>query len=152
VHQKLTRLRIISMQEDIQKLFSKIKVSRLETGLMSKILLEIREQERKSAERRLFLHLVIIFSGMFVFYYYIASTITILNEGGFWQYLSLLFSDFGAILASWQPYALSLLEVLPVTGLIILLSATLLILNSLKYFVEALNSFSYSRRIMHKII
>lgn len=61
------------------------------------------------------------------------------SESGFFKFLSLIGSDTGIVMAYWQSFAMFLLESLPVVGLIALLAAALVFLESLKLLVKNLN-------------
>ena len=54
----------------------------------------------------------------------------------FFTFSSLLFSDFATVSAYWQNFALSLLEALPVMGLIAVLAAVLALLGSLRFLTK----------------
>ncbi len=70
------------------------------------------------------------------------------TESGFATFFSLLFSDVGIIAAYWQNFALSLLETLPATSLIIFLIVMLLFLESLKLLINnTKNIFNVTRLI-----
>jgi hypothetical protein len=62
-------------------------------------------------------------------------------HSGFWQFSSLLFSDWQVISAYWQSFGLALLEALPVMSLVILLAALLVFLESLKFLAKNLKTF-----------
>ena len=56
-----------------------------------------------------------------------------LAQSGFYQYLSLLFSDGGVLLAnSWREFALSLAESLPLMGITFVLAALFVLLGSIR--------------------
>ncbi len=61
---------------------------------------------------------------------------TELAANGFFTFSSLLFSDFAVVSAYWQNFALSLLEALPVMGLIAVLAAVLAFLGSLRFLTK----------------
>lgn len=54
------------------------------------------------------------------------------SESGFFEFMALLASDSGAILASWQNFLLVLAETLPAMSLAMLLAVFLIFLQSLK--------------------
>ncbi|MDP2655107.1 MAG: hypothetical protein Q8P17_00905 [bacterium] len=60
-------------------------------------------------------------------------------QSDFSQFLSLMFSDLGAVTANWQDFGLALLESLPAAGLIAFLATTLVLLWSLKHLAQAIN-------------
>lgn len=44
------------------------------------------------------------------------------SQSGFYRYFSLIFSDSGAVIASWREFSLSLIESLPITEAVIFLA------------------------------
>lgn len=102
-------------------------------SLFEKVMRRIREERKLLALKRKLIFLSIVFVGS------IAALIPTFRmaqaefaESGFATFFSLLFSDVGIIAAYWQNFALSLLETLPVTSLIIFLTVMLLFLESFK--------------------
>ena len=57
-------------------------------------------------------------------------------QSGFYEYLFLLFSDSGAVLASWREFALSLAESLPITEITIFLVMVFVFLVSAKLAIK----------------
>ena len=53
-------------------------------------------------------------------------------ESGFFEFISLLLSDSGALLASWQNFLLALAEALPAVSLALLLAVAIIFLQSFK--------------------
>lgn len=54
-------------------------------------------------------------------------------QSGSYQYISLVFSNFGDVMASWQDFILSLLESLPVFTIALFFAVVFFLLASLKY-------------------
>lgn len=106
-------------------------------GLFKKVMRRIHEERKLLIFKRRLVFLSIIFIGS------IAALIPTFRmtqvgfaESGFIEFFSLLFSDAGIIATYWQNFALSLLETLPVTSLIIFLTIMLLFLESLKLLIN----------------
>lgn len=57
-------------------------------------------------------------------------------QSGFYQYLSLIFSDGGAVIKYWKEISISLAESLPILGSAIVLTLVLIILGSFKYIIQ----------------
>lgn len=57
-------------------------------------------------------------------------------QSGFYEYLFLIFSDSGAILASWRGFALSLAESLPTTEIMVFLFTVFVFLVSAKLAIK----------------
>ncbi|MDD5146604.1 MAG: hypothetical protein PHN39_02590 [Candidatus Pacebacteria bacterium] len=124
-----------------EKLFSSVEPPKIPEGLFGKIMSRIQQEKRYRRLRRR----IIIFS-----FGLIASAGAIIPvfkmaqagfaESGFWQFFSLLFSDFEVVTAYWQSFALSLLETLPVMSLIMLSAATLVFFGILRFLTRDIKS------------
>jgi len=68
---------------------------------------------------------------------------------GFVQLFSLAFSDTAIIMASWQNFILSLLELLPITGLLAIGVALLAALGSLKFLSKNLKGLRCSKQLIN---
>ncbi len=69
-----------------------------------------------------------------------------LAESGFAQFFSLIFSDYGTVLADWKDFVLSLLEALPVTDLLFVFLCVLGLIYSVRFLIrdmKILNSFTH---------
>ena len=122
------------MSQDYEKLFSAIETPELPAGLIGQVMKCIAKERGHLVNRKRGAMLLVTATGMLaaltpVFILIKAS----LEESGFWQYFSLLFSDFDIVTASWQNFLASLLEALPVTGLILLFAILLSGLSLLKF-------------------
>lgn len=73
-----------------------------------------------------------------------------LAESGFIQYLSLFFSDTGIILNQWENFIFSLLETLPLTGLIASLGTILIVLYMAKMLAKEIQKISPVRGLVIK--
>jgi len=99
-------------------------------GLLEKIIKRIHKEERFLAFKKLF-----IFSVMFVVSVIgLVPSFKILssdfNSSGFFQFSSLIFSDFSSVLIYWQSFAMILLETIPAISLAIFLTMLLALLQS----------------------
>lgn len=66
---------------------------------------------------------------------------TALAESGFITFFSLIFSDFGTVLALWKDYLYSLLETIPVLEISMLLAAAFIFFGSLRFFFRDIKKF-----------
>lgn len=55
------------------------------------------------------------------------------NESGFFQFFSLIFSDFETIITHWQNFVMSLLETLPIMNLVVFLTIIFIILELTRF-------------------
>ncbi|MDD4990128.1 MAG: hypothetical protein PHW31_02350 [Candidatus Pacebacteria bacterium] len=70
-------------------------------------------------------------------------------ESGFVQIFSLAFSDTSIIMIYWQNFVLSLLESLPITGLLATGFSLFVILGSLKFLSKNIKGFHYSNQLIN---
>lgn len=121
------------MRKDFEKLFSRLGTSEMPDDLLDKIMTRIKMEKSLLAVKRK----LIVFSLGFA-----ASAIGLVPvfnlvradfaESGFFQFFSLLFSDFSVAVNYWQTFAMSLLETVPVVSMAIFLAVILVFLWSLK--------------------
>jgi hypothetical protein len=112
------------MEDKYRKLLGSINLIEPPKGLGGQILTRINTEEKRLAKIRVFAFGgsgIVSFSFSFWAIIYLVNSI---KESGFWQYLSLIFSENGAVLASyWRELSFSLIESLPIVGLMIFLGA-----------------------------
>lgn len=92
-------------------------------GLRQSILLNIVHAEYQRAKSYLVASIVVIpaaLAGVFFAAQYLAQSF---QQSGFYEYLSLIFSGDGTILAYWKELSYSLIETMPVFGAAVFLSA-----------------------------
>jgi len=111
------------MENKYKKLLGSINLIEPPKGLANQIVFRIREEEKRLARIKAlaFGGSGIVSSGLSLWaaIYFINS----IKETGFGKYFSLIFSENGAILSYWRELSLSLIETLPVIGLMALLGA-----------------------------
>ena len=100
--------------------------------LLAKIIRSVHREERILVFKK-----TIAFSAFFIFSFFAftpayRNLISDLNQTGFLNFSSLMFSDSSAVLANWQSFGLILLETLPVVSLALFLAVVLTFLQSLK--------------------
>ena len=101
-------------------------------GLFETIIRRIHKEERILVLRR-----IIIFSATFLvsaigFFPAYKMFLSDSNSLGFFNFFSLIFSDFSAVMNNWPSFAMVLLQTLPVASLALCLFALLLFLQSVK--------------------
>lgn len=125
------------VRKNYEKLFTHLKPPEPPEGLLGRIMLRIRGDERRRARTWRFAFFTLIFlatAGAAVPAF--QSLQTSLTESGSIQFASLLFSDFGAVTAYWQSFGLALLESLPAMSIAIFLAVIFGFLQSLKCIVR----------------
>ena len=121
------------MAYNIRNLFSELNQEEFAEGLFEKVWTEIKKQKRiRTARRRLIVFLFVLTALIAAAVPMFSYVRTAFAESGFGRFFSLLFSDTDIIAVYWKSLALSLLETLPVTGLIVFLAFLCAILESLR--------------------
>ncbi len=124
------------MDDNYEKLFRKLDQfepsEKLHTHIMTRINLE---QKRSARMRLIFLGTMAIasFAAMISSFQYAMREF---YQSGFYEYLSLLLSDSGYILASWKEFSISLVESMPLVEITISLATTFAFLVSIKLAIK----------------
>ncbi|MFA5022753.1 MAG: hypothetical protein WC385_02615 [Candidatus Paceibacterota bacterium] len=131
------------MSQNIRKLFEATQAVGLSADLDERVYARLEQEQKKLAKRHLLIFgLADAFSavGLVVSVFYLVN----LSAGsGFYNYLSLFWSDGGSIALYWHELALSLVESLPMLGVIIFLGVALILLLSLAKTLSNLKAFYY---------
>lgn len=129
------------MRKDYEKLFTRLAPSEPPAGLLDRIMDRIHKEERfLSIKKRLFLFSIIflISAGAFI------PAVRVFQEGfaesGFFQFVSLFFSDLELAMANWRDFGPALFESLPAMSVSAFLFTLLVLLWSLKHFTKSLNN------------
>ena len=110
--------------------------------LFSKVIIKINKQERLLLiKRKLFVVSFVSFFSSIAFIFSAITTHAEFIKTGFFDFLSLMFSDFNIITAYWQNFSMSLLESLPIMSVIIFLFTTIIFIFSLKAFSKDVKIF-----------
>jgi hypothetical protein len=125
------------MMKDYEKLFTYLNKPRPSDELFQKIMSGIHEKSNKSV----LIKKITIFSVSLIGSLSALISALILlgarfSESGFYQYISLMFSDFRIIASNWQDYAISLLQALPAFSIALVLISALWLISSAGYLVK----------------
>ncbi len=106
-------------------------------GLYEKIITRIHKERRLLTIRnRIFIFSVGLLGSLAAFWpAYRAVKIEFL-QSGFFQFVSLMFSDFSVVATHWQNFTLALLEALPIMSLIIFFVVLFILFESAKYLTK----------------
>lgn len=105
--------------------------------LLEKVIVRIEAEKQIVAYRRRFTLSAILFVGAIFSLIPAWGTFRAdLVSSGFGQYLQLLFSDFGTIMANWQDFGLTLLESIPIIGIAELLLSLFSVMVLLKFLLQ----------------
>lgn len=127
------------MGKDYEKLFTHLEPPEPPAGLFNKIMARIQEEELLlSIKKRLILFSGVVLSSVGILIPVVSAFQAEFARSSFSQFLSLMFSDLGAVTANWQDFGLALLESLPATSLIAFLATILVLLWSTKHLVQAM--------------
>lgn len=118
-------------------LFSEVEPS---AGLLAAVFARIDSEARRSARRHLVVAGVTAVVSLMTLFAVVWQTILAFGQSSFIQYLSLLASDGSSILAFWGELGLSLLESLPLAGLIGVFATLFLFMLALKMVGKYLGS------------
>lgn len=124
------------MSDNYKKLFQNLEQIEPSQKLRAGVLARIDFEKRRSARIRLaFFGAVAVTSLVAIIpsFQYVAREF---SQSGFYQYLSLLFSDSGFILASWKEFSASLVESLPLFEITIFLATVFTLLFSARSAVK----------------
>jgi len=117
------------MSKDYEQLFSYLQLSEPPAGLFNKIIARLIKEDRLLIfKKRLVLYSATILASLGAFIPAIYAFRAEFTQSDFSQFLSLIFSDLGAVRANWQDFGLALLESLPAMSLTMLLASLFLLL------------------------
>lgn len=111
------------MEDKYKKLFKNIEIIEVPKGLEARITTWIDKKEKRLARIRIFAFggsAVASFGASFWAMVYLIKSV---EETGFWQYFSIIFSENGAALAYWKELSISLAESLPITSCVMFFAA-----------------------------
>jgi hypothetical protein len=126
-------------EEKYKKLFGYVNLLEPPMRLIDKVSCAIREQEKSSATVRFWAFGGTTAASFGLSLWAVINLIKSFKETGFWQYLSLIFSENSIALTYWKEISFSLAESLPVFGLIIFLSG-------LGFFVWSITKINYNKK------
>ncbi len=121
------------MPNDYKKLFAHIESPELPENLFGKIMQRINQERRLSVlKRKLAVISFMTTCSLAAFIPVFRMAQAEFSQSGFFQFFSLIFSDFGTIITQWQSFIFTLLESLPLVSITALLAVIFVFLLSLK--------------------
>lgn len=121
----------MDMRKDVENLFKLAATPLPSDHLADRIIGRIAAERRRALVRRIAFFSAGAIASTAAFVPSLLALRTAAAESGFVQYLSLLFSDGGAVAAIWQDFAYALMESLPAASIASCLTAFLLLFASL---------------------
>ena len=124
------------MNQNLSQIFKSVKEIQPSEGLESLILSKISEARNKQIKRKLWLaSFGLAGSFAFAMYAFLVFGSAILKSE-FWSIINLVFSDMLIVAQNWKEFTFSLLETLPVFGIIVIIVPIFIFLWSLKTYQE----------------
>ena len=125
------------MRADFEKLFSVLSEKEVPDGLFGRVMEKIqREQRLINLKRKMVFFAFCLVISIGIFIPVLRAVYSGFVDSGFIALFFLLFSDAGTVMTYWQNYALSLLETLPVTRLILFFATILALMELLRLAVR----------------
>jgi len=100
--------------------------------LLEKILKRIHREERLLVLRRIIIFSATLIISLLAFVPSLKMLLSDFSQSGFFNFSSLIFSDFSSVAIYWQSFAMILLETLPAVSLALFLAILLIFLESAK--------------------
>ena len=120
------------MTNGYQKLFQKLELVQPPMGLEGKIIGAIRRHQRRASRLKLIRSGFLFYLSGFLSIFAIQFVSAELAASGFFQYLSVMFSEGTNLLPLWKEFALVIAESAPIWGLALICGAVFTLLASLK--------------------
>ena len=141
------------MNKDFEQLFDHFELPQPPAGLLERIINRIQtERNLLTVKRRLVIFSVGFIGSIAAFVPVFKMVYQGFAESGFMQFLSLLFSDTGVVLSYFGNFLSSLLEALPITGLLAFLTVLLIFLESLKLLAKNLKIIFSSKFVSKQLL
>lgn len=129
-------IRHVGVKKNYEQLFGRLDKREPPAGLLERIMLRIAEERRRRVQMRTAVFGVLSLVALAALVPAWRELNSEITQSGFSQFASLIFSDGAALAAYWQDFAFSLLESLPVFGMVAVLGVLLALFSSLKFFVQ----------------
>ena len=114
--------------KDYQTLFIHIQEVQVPTALKDCIFRCIDKEAKRQARLRFTFFTTVATSSFTALFFLSVSLFNNLIQSGSYNYASLLFSDIAAVSKYWKEFSLSFVESLPILGIIVFLSVTIVFL------------------------
>lgn len=101
-------------------------------GLYEKIMKRIHQKERVLVLRRVIIFSTTLIISLVSFFPVVSMLMYDINQSGFLQFSSLMFSDTSSVMTYWRSFMMTLLETLPALSLALFLAVLVTFLQSIK--------------------
>ncbi len=123
------------MQDKLTKIFQKAKYEE-SFNLSQNIWLTLLKREKRNTQIKLWIFTLAGITSLVGLVPALKILGSDLAQSGFYEYLSLAFSDSGLILSAWREFVFSLAESLPILSVVFTLSLVFIFFLSLKYVMK----------------
>jgi hypothetical protein len=103
---------------------------------LEKILKRVHKEERLLVFRNTIIFSMTLIGSMLGFIPVSKMLLADFSQSGFFNFFSLIFSDFSSVATYWQSFSMILLESLPALSLVLFLAVLLLFLQSIKFLTK----------------
>jgi len=121
------------MSNNLEKAFKAYGELKSPDFLGSRILLRIDQERVKRLKRQVLITRIVGGLSFVSFFPILINLISQMQNSGFWNYLSLLFTDTGIVMTYWKQFSMSLIEAAPIFPLTLILFSLLGLSISLKF-------------------
>jgi len=121
------------MSNNLEKAFKAIGELKSSDLLNSKILLRIDQERVKRLNRQVLITRIVGGLSFISFFPILINLVSQMQNSGFWNYLSLLFTDTGVVMTYWKSFSMSLVEATPIFSLTLILICLLGLSISFKF-------------------
>jgi hypothetical protein len=121
------------MSNNLEKAFKALGELKSPDLLNSKILLRIDRERVKRLNRQVLITRIVGGLSFVSFFPIFINLVSQMQNSGFWNYLSLLFTDTGIVMTYWKQFSMSLIEATPVFPLTLILISLLGLSISFKF-------------------
>lgn len=134
------------MNSNYEKLFSTLKTPEPPAGLIQKILLRIERRERNILIAKIAASACVFGASVGIAIAGYVNLMASLSQSGFFQILSLMFSDFSSMVANFPDFAFSIMESFPIFTTALVLAAVMFAIWSMAALIDEASLFKNRRQ------
>jgi len=116
-----------------KNIFSKLPTPQVPRDLFGKIMAKISVKQRRRALWEFVVSSAVFLAALAFFIPVMAAVHDSMTQSGSYQYAGLVFTNFSEVMSSWQDFAASFFESLPLLGIAAILVSVFMLLGSLRY-------------------
>jgi len=131
------------MSKEFNHLFGSLEKQEIPPGLYNDIVFKLEKARIKKGRTGLLIQGILSLVSLVAIFPVFLNVVERFSQSGFFQYLSLIFTDGEIVLSNWKIFVSSLLESAPFYEVTILLIAIFVLLESLKFAFRNLKMIQY---------